>query len=115
MANGINWIGIDDSADKWTIAHYRGADGTPAREFELVPSESGLAARTATIEMTVAFEPLVVRSGEGVSVATAPARRRNCRRRRPVIRCSRDALARVWADQRTKLYGLGQNLAWPEG
>lgn len=41
MANGINWIGIDDSADKWTIAQYVDSAAAPAREFELVPSESG--------------------------------------------------------------------------
>jgi transposase len=41
MANGINWIGIDDSADKWTIAQYVGNAAAPAREFELVPSEGG--------------------------------------------------------------------------
>jgi len=41
MTNGINWIEIDDSADKWTIAQYVGAVAEPGREFELVPSESG--------------------------------------------------------------------------
>lgn len=41
MRNGINWIGIDDSADKWTIAQYVDGAAAPAREFELVPSESG--------------------------------------------------------------------------
>ena len=41
MANGINWIGIDDSADRWVIAHYQGAAAVAAKEFELVPSESG--------------------------------------------------------------------------
>lgn len=41
MANSINWIGIDDSADKWTIAHYEGGAAVPTREFELVPNESG--------------------------------------------------------------------------
>ena len=41
MRNGINWIGIDDSADKWTIAQYSGGQPAPTREFELVPSESG--------------------------------------------------------------------------
>jgi hypothetical protein len=34
MANGINWIGIDDSADRWVIAHYHGAAAVAAREFE---------------------------------------------------------------------------------
>jgi transposase len=37
----IHWIGIDDHADKWTIAHLRGSSTTPEREFELVPSEAG--------------------------------------------------------------------------
>jgi transposase len=37
----IHWIGIDDHADKWTIAHYRGDEERPAREFELVPDEKG--------------------------------------------------------------------------
>src|SRR5258706_193085 len=32
----IHWIGIDDHADKWTIAHLRGNEDKPAREFELV-------------------------------------------------------------------------------
>ena len=41
MTNGINWIGIDDSADKWVIAHYEGTAATPSRGFELVPDESG--------------------------------------------------------------------------
>lgn len=37
----IHWIGIDDHADKWTIAHLRGDEDKPVREFELVPDESG--------------------------------------------------------------------------
>lgn len=37
----IHWIGIDDHADKWTIAHYRGAEEKPGKEFELVPGEAG--------------------------------------------------------------------------
>jgi transposase len=37
----IHWIGIDDHADSWSIAHYRGADEKPTREFELVPTDSG--------------------------------------------------------------------------
>ena len=41
MANSINWVGIDDSADRWVIAHYHGAAVVAAREFELVPGESG--------------------------------------------------------------------------
>jgi hypothetical protein len=41
IANSINWIGIDDSADKWVIALYIGGATAAAREFELVPGESG--------------------------------------------------------------------------
>lgn len=41
MTNCIDWIGIDDSADRWTIAYYRGSESTATREFELEPSESG--------------------------------------------------------------------------
>ncbi len=41
MKNLTNWIGIDDHARIWTIAHYRGEDQEPAREWELEPSESG--------------------------------------------------------------------------
>jgi transposase len=37
----IHWIGIDDHADKWTIAHYRGDEERPGKEFELVPDEKG--------------------------------------------------------------------------
>ena len=37
----IHWIGIDDHADKWTIAHYRGDEERPAKEFEVVPDEKG--------------------------------------------------------------------------
>jgi len=37
----IHWIGIDDHADKWTIAQFRGDEERPAKEFELVPDESG--------------------------------------------------------------------------
>ncbi len=33
----IHWIGIDDHADKWTIAQYRGTEEKPGKEFELVP------------------------------------------------------------------------------
>ncbi len=39
--NIIHWIGIDDHADKLTIAHYRGDEERPAREFEVVPDEKG--------------------------------------------------------------------------
>lgn len=41
MKHVTNWIGIDDHADKWTIAHYEGMNEEPRREWELVPSESG--------------------------------------------------------------------------
>jgi transposase len=37
----IYWIGIDDHADKWTIAQYRGDEERPSKEFELVPDEKG--------------------------------------------------------------------------
>lgn len=41
MSNSINWIGIDDHADKWTICHLRNGSETPSREWELVPSADG--------------------------------------------------------------------------
>src|SRR5437763_16691949 len=37
----IHWIGIDDHADKWTIAQFRGNEEKPAKEFELTPNDSG--------------------------------------------------------------------------
>jgi transposase len=37
----IHWIGIDDHADKWTIAQLRGDDARPTKEFELVPDSKG--------------------------------------------------------------------------
>ena len=37
----IHWIGIDDHADKWTIAHLRGSEEKAAKEFELIPNEAG--------------------------------------------------------------------------
>ncbi|MCA1791435.1 MAG: IS110 family transposase [Thioalkalivibrio sp.] len=37
----IHWIGIDDHADKWTIAHVKGSAEVVEKAFELVPSESG--------------------------------------------------------------------------
>lgn len=37
----IHWIGIDDHADKWTIAHLRGSEDKPAKEFELIPNDAG--------------------------------------------------------------------------
>lgn len=41
MANLSNWIGIDDHADKWTIALYEGQKSAPTREWELQPGDSG--------------------------------------------------------------------------
>lgn len=37
----MHWIGIDDHADKWTIAQYRDGEAKPAKEFELVPNDAG--------------------------------------------------------------------------
>jgi transposase len=37
----IHWIGIDDHADKWTIAQLRGDEERPGKEFELVPDGKG--------------------------------------------------------------------------
>lgn len=37
----IHWIGIDDHADKWTIAQYQGGKDRPSKEFELVPGQKG--------------------------------------------------------------------------
>lgn len=37
----IHWIGIDDHADKWTVAHLRGWTEKPSHEFELVPNDAG--------------------------------------------------------------------------
>ena len=37
----MHWIGIDDHADKWTIAQFKGEEDKPAREFELVPDATG--------------------------------------------------------------------------
>ena len=42
MRNSINWIGIDDHADKLTIAQYVGAQKRAAKEWEVVPTEDGL-------------------------------------------------------------------------
>jgi transposase len=33
----IHWIGIDDDADKCTIAHFKGNEEKAAKDFELVP------------------------------------------------------------------------------
>jgi len=37
----IHWIGIEDHADKWTIAQFRDVEQNPAKEFELIPNEAG--------------------------------------------------------------------------
>lgn len=37
----MHWIGIDDHADKWTIAQFRADEEKPAKEFELTPNEWG--------------------------------------------------------------------------
>jgi transposase len=37
----IQWIGIDDHADKWTIAQFQSDGEKPAKEFELIPDEKG--------------------------------------------------------------------------
>ena len=37
----IHWIGIDDHADKWSIAQFKGNEEKAAREFELVPDAAG--------------------------------------------------------------------------
>lgn len=37
----IHWVGIDDHADKWTIAQFQGDEERPSREFELVPDSKG--------------------------------------------------------------------------
>lgn len=37
----IHWIGIDDHADKWTIAHLEGHSEKFSHEFELVPGDAG--------------------------------------------------------------------------
>lgn len=42
MAHLSNWIGIDDHADKLTIALYVGSQKQPAKEWEVAPTESGL-------------------------------------------------------------------------
>lgn len=42
MAHLSNWVGIDDHADKLTIAHYVGTQKQPAKEWEITPTESGL-------------------------------------------------------------------------
>jgi transposase len=37
----IHWIGIDDHADKWTIAHFKGNEDKAAKNFELLPDAAG--------------------------------------------------------------------------
>jgi transposase len=37
----IHWIGIDDHADKWTIAQLEGTAEKPSKEFELIPGDQG--------------------------------------------------------------------------
>jgi transposase len=36
-----HWIGIDDHADKWTIAHFEDGNERATKEFELVPDDKG--------------------------------------------------------------------------
>jgi hypothetical protein len=42
MRNSINWIGIDDHADKLTIAQYAGGQKQAAKEWEVASTEQGL-------------------------------------------------------------------------
>jgi transposase len=42
MAHLTNWVGIDDHADKLTIALYVGSQKQAAKEWEVAPTESGL-------------------------------------------------------------------------
>ena len=42
MGHVTNWIGIDDHADKLTIAHFVGNQKQAAKEWEVAPTESGL-------------------------------------------------------------------------
>ncbi len=39
MTNSINWIGIDDHAEKLTIAQYVGEQKAPAKEWEVDAGE----------------------------------------------------------------------------
>ena len=57
----IHWIGIDDHADKWTIAHLKGHDEKPTKEWELVPDEGGYRkliayAKSLTGEVRIVYE-----------------------------------------------------------
>lgn len=42
MKHSINWVGIDDHADKLTIAQYTGEQKRAAKEWEVAPTEQGL-------------------------------------------------------------------------
>ena len=42
MRKSINWIGIDDHADKLTICLMAGDERTAAKEWEIAPTDSGL-------------------------------------------------------------------------
>ena len=42
IAHLSNWIGIDDHADRRTVAHYVGTQKPPTKECEVAPTESGL-------------------------------------------------------------------------
>lgn len=42
MKHSINWVGIDDHADKLTIAQYVGDQKRAAKEWEVAPTEQGL-------------------------------------------------------------------------
>src|SRR5688500_1614516 len=42
MAHLSNWIGIDDHADKLTIALCVGSHKQPAKQWEVAPTDSGL-------------------------------------------------------------------------
>ena len=48
----IHWIGIDDHADKWTIAHLRGSEEKVSKEFELIPDQAGFRCDVATPSLT---------------------------------------------------------------
>ena len=65
----MHWIGIDDHADKWTIAHFTGREEKPTREFELVPGVAGYRnhqrlqqrIRRVAVDLDVDLRCLVVR------------------------------------------------------
>lgn len=56
----IHWIGIDDHADKWTIAHFEGANSRPTREFELAPGEAGFRRLVSYLKSLCGDVPLCV-------------------------------------------------------